>query len=225
MARPAIGFFCILVAACCFRSNAEWKMISGEFSIISQIKGKFNRDNIRTVFSFDTDHGTIRMLKSSISEGRLIEQWNTLHESCDDCGGIEMVFAEHTMISSISRDDIDGESLYGVFYIEKKTGKAFRLMPIKNAMHWQQLPVPRPIENADWSLFSSEHTIAVFDIRRQNTYSVFLIEKNTGTTFMVETRYISDKGLIVDSLIPIDSPPTPPPSIPLPLDMKKKESQ
>ena len=220
MKRPSIGFICLLVIAYCSQSNAEWKLISGECSIISQIKGKFSRDNIRSVFSFNSDDGTIKLLKSSIGEGRLTEKWLTIREACRDCGGIELIIAEHTMISSISKDDIDGESLYGQFYIEKKTGKSFRLLQIKNTTQWQPLPTPATIENANWSMFSAEHTIALFGIRRQNIYSVFLRENNTGTTYMVETRYLHDKGLIVDSLIPVTSPLTSPPSIPPPMDMK-----
>jgi len=71
---------------------------------------------------------------------------------------------------------------------------------IADSLLWQQLPVPPAIENANWSISTCEHTLFLLKTRRQNTYSVFLRETTTGTTYMVESRYFPDKGIITDSL-------------------------
>lgn len=198
-----------LVLPCMPQSG--WKVVTGEWSVLSQIKGKINRDNYRAVISYNPVSGEVRLLESeSVGAGAIKEHWTTILDPKENTGGIEVLFAEHTLIQSIKENNVNGESLYGPFVLEKGTGKISRAIDFNGKVSWQDLPLLAPVPHGVWSMSSAEHTIAMEKMRRQNIYSIFLREETTGAIYRVESCYLPDKGQIWDKLVPISSKETVP---------------
>jgi hypothetical protein len=205
MSRIALLVFITIFSLTCFAQDG-WKVITGEMSILSQMKGKINRENVRAVISYNPATGEVRLLKSGLAgAGVLDERWESILETKPNTGGIEVLFAEHTLIMGMSTEDVDGQSLYGPFLLEKGTGRTWRILRNPSSVMWQELPAPMPVANGKWSLSSAEHTIAMSGMHRQNIYSVFLTEETTGTTYLIESHYSPIKGLIWDKLILISA--------------------
>jgi hypothetical protein len=176
--RASITIIAVLVTITLCYAEGNWRFVTGEMSEIIQIKGKYERENFRAVITYNQFSGEVRFLKSNIDSGKIIRgKWVSLPLPEINSGEIQVIFAEHTLISGLSNNDVVGQSLYSPFLLDKNSGKLWRLLDDNKKMSWQQLPVPEVIENGKWSISSCEHTIATSKLRRQNIYSVFLPRK------------------------------------------------
>jgi hypothetical protein len=199
---------CLLMSFSLFADDG-WKLVSGEISILAQIKGKIDRNNLRMVLSYNTASGEVRYLKSTFTGNRSIkDELVTIREPQQSEGGYEIIFSEHTLITGVTDEDVDGESFFCPFLLEKRTGKMWRLMATafdkKNLkLTWNEVPSPASLAQGDWIVSTFEHSILRISFHRQNLYSLYLTEKSSGTMYKVDSYYNADAGKIFDKVVEI----------------------
>jgi hypothetical protein len=197
-------------AVCVCHADNNWKMVTGELSVIKKIRGDFDRDNKYSVLCYNTVSGEVRYLNPSFGASEINDSWTVLRQPQQTPGNFQMVFAEHTLIAGISPGNVDGQSLYSAFLLDKKSGMVWRLIATLSerdiVLKWMQLPMPAVEGNAEWTMSGAKYSIMELGngkVDRQNIYALFLLETNGGNMYRVETHYYPSEGRISDKLIPV----------------------
>jgi hypothetical protein len=186
-----------------------WKMVTGEQSLVTDHVGGIDRDNVYSVFKVNVTTGEVVWLRCSYGGTAGVQQTLVPLSQPQTSGGPwDLIVAENSLISDVSVGDIDTENLFCAFLLEQSSGRAWRLYTTHESrkVHatWQELPAPPQVPGAHWELFAAEHSVTQtsgLDLRRQNIYSVFLLDTNGGTVLRLHSRYDSRSGKVRDAWV------------------------
>jgi hypothetical protein len=178
-------------------ATADWKAVAGDLSIISRMGSDISRSNVYAVLRYNTEDGEVHHLQSTYGSNAISDKWVRVREGSQGTGNWELVVGECSLLTGVSRGDIDKENVYVAMLIDGTTGRAYRLL-VKGgggplSATWQEIARPIQAPKGVWRPMLVEHSVAQLesrDLSRQNVYSLFICDSVGGTVLRLESWYM-----------------------------------